>query len=79
VYVQEEHTHRPEKTISKNTKNSEENYTNLPWKNQSGEKHNQQKVQLHEPWDAKLEELKNPANLMRKSQSKENFPFAKYK
>jgi hypothetical protein len=75
VYVQEEHTHRPEKTISKNTKNSEKNYTNLPWKNQSGEKHNQQEVQLH----AKLEELKNPANLMRKSQSKENFPFAKYK
>jgi hypothetical protein len=67
VYVQEEHTHRPEKTISKNTKNSEKNYTNLPWKNQSGEKHNQQEVQLHEPWDAKLEELKNPANLMRNS------------
>jgi hypothetical protein len=38
---------------------------------------NQQKVQLHEPWDAKLEELKNPANLMRNSQSKENFPFKK--
>jgi hypothetical protein len=30
-------------------------------------KNNQQKVQLHEPWDTKLEELKNPANLMRNS------------
>jgi hypothetical protein len=78
VYLQQEHTHRPEKTISKNKKqNSEENCTNLPWKNQSGEKHNQQKVQLHESWDAKLKELKNPANLMRKSQSEKNFPFKK--
>jgi hypothetical protein len=45
----------------KRKNNSEENCTNLPWKNQSGEKHNQQKVHLHEPWDAKLKELKNPA------------------
>jgi hypothetical protein len=77
VYVQEECTQRPEKTISKNKKNYEENCTNLPWKNQGGENHNQQKVQLHKPWDAKLKELKNPANLMRNSQSKENFPFKK--
>jgi hypothetical protein len=62
---------------SKSKKNSEENCTNLPWKNQSGKKHNQQKVQLHESWDAKLEELKNPENLMSKSQSKKNFPFKK--
>lgn len=40
-------THRPEKTISKNKKKSEENCTNLPWKNQSGEK---QPAKSPAPW-----------------------------
>lgn len=77
VYVQEGHTHRPEKTISKNKNNSEENCTNIPWKNQSGEKHNQQKAHLLKPWNAKLEELKKPCKSHEKITEQGKFPLQK--